>query len=104
VNTEALSKWVGHIPSDVISDMAEIAPMLARLGYDPDANPPDYTKAEPMVFPHNHSQVKNDFILINRKYSVFTSFICYIFFLCTRFDPICGFFAAFHPIIAVNDL
>ncbi|CAG5872527.1 protein-tyrosine sulfotransferase 1-like isoform 1-T5 [Menidia menidia] len=56
VNTEALSKWVGHIPSDVVSDMAEIAPMLARLGYDPNANPPDYTKPEPMVSPQNYSQ------------------------------------------------
>ncbi|XP_022061698.1 protein-tyrosine sulfotransferase 1-like isoform X1 [Acanthochromis polyacanthus] len=56
VNTEALSKWVGHIPSDVISDMAEIAPMLARLGYDPHANPPDYTRPEPMVSPFNYSQ------------------------------------------------
>ncbi|XP_041807762.1 protein-tyrosine sulfotransferase 1-like [Chelmon rostratus] len=56
VNTDALSKWVGHIPSDVVSDMAEIAPMLARLGYDPHANPPDYTRPEPMVFPFNYSQ------------------------------------------------
>ncbi|TDH05010.1 hypothetical protein EPR50_G00139120 [Perca flavescens] len=54
VNTDALSKWVGHIPSDVISDMAEIAPMLARLGYDPHANPPDYTRPEPTLF--NDSQ------------------------------------------------
>uniref|UniRef100_A0A1A8EP62 Protein-tyrosine sulfotransferase n=1 Tax=Nothobranchius korthausae TaxID=1143690 RepID=A0A1A8EP62_9TELE len=56
VNTEALSKWVGYIPPDVISDMAEIAPMLARLGYDPHANPPDYTKVEPFVSPLNVSQ------------------------------------------------
>ncbi|KAM4726294.1 tyrosylprotein sulfotransferase 1, like [Anableps anableps] len=58
VNTEALSKWVGNIPPDVINDMAEIAPMLARLGYDPHANPPDYTKAEPMASPLNHLQAK----------------------------------------------
>uniref|UniRef100_A0A146YY64 Protein-tyrosine sulfotransferase n=1 Tax=Fundulus heteroclitus TaxID=8078 RepID=A0A146YY64_FUNHE len=56
VNTEALSKWVGNIPPDVINDMAEIAPMLARLGYDPHANPPDYTKLEPMASPFNHLQ------------------------------------------------
>nr|XP_040036751.1 tyrosylprotein sulfotransferase 1, like [Gasterosteus aculeatus aculeatus] len=56
VNTDALSKWVGHIPSDVISDMAEIAPMLARLGYDPHANPPDYTRPEPALSPFNYSQ------------------------------------------------
>lgn len=32
VNTEALSKWVGKIPHDVVKDMAQIAPMLAHLG------------------------------------------------------------------------
>lgn len=37
-------KWVGKIPPDVVKDMADIAPMLSRLGYDPQANPPDYTK------------------------------------------------------------
>ena len=42
VNTAALSKWVGHIPPDVIQDMDQIAPMLRRLGYDPNANPPSY--------------------------------------------------------------
>ncbi|XP_056262082.1 protein-tyrosine sulfotransferase 1-like [Pseudoliparis swirei] len=56
VNTDALSKWVGHIPPDVIGDMAEIAPMLARLGYDPYSNPPDYTRAQPMVPLFNASQ------------------------------------------------
>ncbi|XP_062261901.1 protein-tyrosine sulfotransferase 1-like [Platichthys flesus] len=56
VNTEALSKWVGHIPSDVLIDMAEIAPMLARLGYDPHANPPNYTRPEPAASPLNYSQ------------------------------------------------
>lgn len=42
VNLEALTKWVGKIPQDVIRDMAEIAPMLSVLGYDPYANPPIY--------------------------------------------------------------
>ncbi|KAG7263882.1 hypothetical protein CRUP_034221 [Coryphaenoides rupestris] len=44
VNTDALDKWVGHIPADVLRDMADIAPMLQRLGYDPRANPPDYRR------------------------------------------------------------
>ncbi|XP_013873132.1 protein-tyrosine sulfotransferase 1 [Austrofundulus limnaeus] len=56
VNTEALSKWVGNIPADVLSDMAEIAPMLARLGYDPHANPPDYRKLQPLVSSLYYSQ------------------------------------------------
>uniref|UniRef100_A0A3B5PS74 Protein-tyrosine sulfotransferase n=1 Tax=Xiphophorus maculatus TaxID=8083 RepID=A0A3B5PS74_XIPMA len=63
VNTEALSKWVGNIPSNVIDDMAEIAPMLARLGYNPHANPPDYTKADPITSPFNHLQVRDRRIL-----------------------------------------
>lgn len=49
VNLEALSKWVGNIPDDVVRDMAEIAPMLSVLGYDPYANPPDYGKADTWV-------------------------------------------------------
>lgn len=60
VNTDALSKWVGHIPSDVIREMAEIAPMLARLGYDPYANPPDYAIPEPIMSPFNYSQVRKN--------------------------------------------
>lgn len=49
VNMEALTKWVGNIPDDVVRDMAEIAPMLSVLGYDPYANPPDYGKADSWV-------------------------------------------------------
>ncbi|CAL1573163.1 unnamed protein product [Knipowitschia caucasica] len=56
VNTEALSKWVGNIPEDVLGDMAEIAPMLSRLGYNPHANPPDYSQTEPLVPGYNLSQ------------------------------------------------
>lgn len=49
VNLEAMSKWVGNIPDDVVRDMADIAPMLSVLGYDPYANPPDYGKADSWV-------------------------------------------------------
>lgn len=49
VNVEALSKWVGMIPADVVSDMHQIAPMLLTLGYDPHANPPDYGKPDSEV-------------------------------------------------------
>ena len=49
INTAALIKWVGHIPPDVRTDMADIAPMLARLGYDPHAYPPNYGTADKMV-------------------------------------------------------
>lgn len=54
VNLEALSKWTGHIPGDVVRDMAQIAPMLARLGYDPYANPPNYGNPDPIVVNNTH--------------------------------------------------
>ena len=49
INLEALSKWVGQIPEDVVKDMASIAPMLETLGYDPNANPPNYGKPDAFV-------------------------------------------------------
>ncbi|GBP63597.1 Protein-tyrosine sulfotransferase [Eumeta japonica] len=51
VNLEALNKWVGQIPSDVVTDMADVAPMLSVLGYDPWANPPRYGDPDPSVHP-----------------------------------------------------
>lgn len=49
VNLDALSKWVGQIPEDVVADMAQVAPMLQVLGYDPNANPPNYGKPDDIV-------------------------------------------------------
>jgi len=49
VNVEALTKWVGQMPQDVVADMAELAPMLAKLGYDPNANPPNYGSPDAFV-------------------------------------------------------
>lgn len=49
VNLEALTKWVGNIPDEVVRDMADIAPMLSVLGYDPYANPPNYGKPDDNV-------------------------------------------------------
>ncbi len=49
MNLDALTKWVGHYPDDILADMAEIAPMLAKLGYDPTANPPDYGQPDAFV-------------------------------------------------------
>jgi len=42
VNLEGLTKWVGNIPEEVLEDMSNLAPMLAYLGYDPEAINPDY--------------------------------------------------------------
>ncbi|XP_054710722.1 protein-tyrosine sulfotransferase 1-like [Uloborus diversus] len=61
INLEALSKWVGQIPEDVVRDMANIAPMLATLGYDPNANPPDYGKPDSFVLKNT------DFIKQNER-------------------------------------
>ena len=44
MNVDALSKWVGKIPEDVVAEMDSVAPMLRKLGYDPHANPPNYGK------------------------------------------------------------
>jgi len=57
VNLEAMSKWVGSIPDDVVEDMANIAPMLAKMGYDPNGNPPKYGDPDPEVL-RNTNDVK----------------------------------------------
>lgn len=59
VNMEALTKWVGHIPEDVVRDMAEIAPMLSVLGYDPYANPPEYGKPDDEIAKNTKNIEKN---------------------------------------------
>ncbi|KAK9496819.1 hypothetical protein O3M35_012948 [Rhynocoris fuscipes] len=59
INVEALTKWVGNIPLDVVRDMASIAPMLAKLGYDPEANPPNYGLPDTMVVDNTRNVAKN---------------------------------------------
>ena len=49
VNLESLVEWADHVPADVRRDIRKIAPMLSRLGYDPDAYPPPYGKADAFV-------------------------------------------------------
>nr|XP_020659575.1 protein-tyrosine sulfotransferase 1 isoform X2 [Pogona vitticeps] len=63
VNLEALSKWVGQIPADVLHDMPVIAPMLAKLGYDPYANPPNYGKPDQKVLENTKRVYKGEFQL-----------------------------------------
>ena len=46
INSEALTRWVGHIPEDVVAEMGDVAPMLAKMGYDPHGNPPAYGRAD----------------------------------------------------------
>lgn len=59
VNLEALSKWVGRMPKDVVQDMPKIAPMLSVLGYDPQANPPNYGKPDAIVAQNTHDIQNN---------------------------------------------
>ncbi|CAH0554965.1 unnamed protein product [Brassicogethes aeneus] len=59
VNLEALTKWVGNIPEDVVRDMADIAPMLSVLGYDPYANPPNYGHPDDHVARKTNEILKN---------------------------------------------
>ena len=60
VNLEALSKWVGHIPPDVLEDMGEIAPMLEHFGYDPKANPPLYGKPDVEAVKNTNDVIMNE--------------------------------------------
>lgn len=70
INLEALTRWVGHIPADVQEDMENIAPMLRRLGYNPNANPPDYGQPEPEVINNTQRVYIFIFIYINDMFCV----------------------------------
>ncbi len=59
VNLEALSKWVGHIPDDVVDEMAEVAPMLKHFGYDPHGNPPKYGQPDGEVVKNTNDVLEN---------------------------------------------
>ena len=59
INLEPLTKWVGNVPDDVVKNMSLIAPMLRELGYDPDANPPNYGKPD--------LQVKKNTLLVHEQ-------------------------------------
>jgi len=62
VNLDALSKWVGHIPEDVIADMADIAPMLKKFGYDTtwsESNPPNYGTPDKVVVKNTNEVMKD---------------------------------------------
>eukprot|EP00088_Acartia_fossae_P048322 TRINITY_DN5270_c0_g1_i4.p1 TRINITY_DN5270_c0_g1~~TRINITY_DN5270_c0_g1_i4.p1 ORF type:complete len:377 (-),score=68.73 TRINITY_DN5270_c0_g1_i4:216-1346(-) len=60
INLDALSKWVGHIPQDVVDDMADVAPMLAHFGYDPHGNPPNYGKPDQFVLDNTNDIKEHD--------------------------------------------
>jgi len=72
INTEALSKWVGAIPADVVRDMSLIAPMLSVLGYDPNANPPNYGQPDEVVADNTNEIKQNDSFWKSRANQVLT--------------------------------
>ncbi|XP_014203418.1 protein-tyrosine sulfotransferase [Copidosoma floridanum] len=59
INLEALTKWVGNIPEEVVRDMADIAPMLSILNYDPYANPPNYGAPDKVVSENTRKVLTN---------------------------------------------
>ncbi|XP_077995540.1 protein-tyrosine sulfotransferase 1-like [Glandiceps talaboti] len=66
VNLDALTNWVGHIPQDVVDDMAYIAPMLSRLGYDPRANPPKYGTPDQFVIDNTNRAKANQGFFVGK--------------------------------------
>ena len=57
---------MGQFPPDVVRDMAELAPMLQVLGYDPEANPPAYGQPDPEV-DRNTRQVRRQSAVWRRR-------------------------------------
>lgn len=55
INIDALGKWVDAIPQDVVDDMASLAPMLQRLGYDPYSNTANYGTPDGFVLNNTKS-------------------------------------------------
>ena len=49
VNLDGLNAWVGHVPTDVLRDLATIAPMLVKLGYDIHSRSPKYGEPDEIV-------------------------------------------------------
>lgn len=76
---------MGNIPEDVVRDMADVAPMLSVLGYDPFANPPDYGKPDAWV-EDNTSKVCAAYIIFNNfclcSCSFHTVFLVIVVLLC----------------------
>lgn len=59
INLEALTKWVGHMPSYLKKELDSLAPMLKRLGYDTVSDTPSYGTADPLVL-ENMNKLKDN--------------------------------------------
>ncbi|ESO05199.1 hypothetical protein HELRODRAFT_77670 [Helobdella robusta] len=63
VNLEALTKWASSFPDNLKGNVRQLAPMLEKLGYDPDEFPPNYGAPDANVWSvailyNVHSNVK----------------------------------------------
>jgi len=56
---EALTKWVGNIPSDVLEDIDQIAPMIKILGYDTKLTFVSYGNPDPEVMQNTNQLQEN---------------------------------------------
>ncbi len=59
VNLNALTAWVKNFPDDVKRDVTQLAPMLAKLGYDPHGWPPNYGTPDKEVL-ENQKRLEKD--------------------------------------------
>ncbi|CAF1030647.1 unnamed protein product [Rotaria magnacalcarata] len=59
INLDALTRWIGHIPSDVKSEIDTLAPMLKRLGYDTQSDVPTYGTPDQLVLDNMNKLKEN---------------------------------------------
>lgn len=67
VNVGALSKWVGKIPSGCFTRHGSDCTHVAKTGYDPYANPPNYGKPDPKIL-EKHQKGKWNFKRIEKNW------------------------------------
>ncbi len=53
INSVSLSVWAESFPDSLKPRVASLAPLLAELGYDPTAFPPDYGRPDDFVQQNN---------------------------------------------------
>ncbi|CAF3414284.1 unnamed protein product [Rotaria sp. Silwood1] len=70
INLEALTKWFGHIPSDVKQDLDILAPMLKKLGYNTKSDVPSYGNADQLVL-DNMNRLKQNADFWNAKAKIY---------------------------------
>lgn len=67
INIDALGKWKGKIPENVEKNLDEIAPMLRKLGYDPNRGPEQYGVPDELVRKKEEELKKNAEVYIQKE-------------------------------------